>query len=209
MVFSVAMDSDPEAPRPFIEAAAPAHVSVIDRDHAVAGLFNMVNVPQAVWIDETGRIVRPVETAGVGENFRQGLDRETGAMAAEAVARNQAMRNVYLDALRDWVEKGPESRHVLDAEAARARIPLPDARIEEAHINFRLAQALLRRGREAEAEAPVARARDLHPASWTIWRQTAAKNARGLATHAEFFARVDATAPGGFYKPVDMDGMPE
>lgn len=208
-VITVAMDADREAARPHIEAAAPAHPSLIDGDHCVAGLFNMVNVPQCVWIDEDGRVVRPVETAGVGENFRDGLDRETGAMAPEAAARNAAIRVVYLDALRDWVANGPASRHVLDPKTARERVALPDDRVEEAHVQFRLAQGLLRRGRDAEAEAPIAKARELHPASWTIWRQTAAKNARGLATHDAFFARVDATEEGGFYKPVEMDGMPD
>lgn len=209
MVVTVAMDADAEAARPFIEGAKPTHVSVIDRDHVVAGLFNMVNVPQSVWIDETGHIVRPVEIAGVTEGFRDGLDRTTGVMAPEVIARNATIRRAYVDAIRDWVEKGAASRHALDAGRARARVALPDDRIEEAHVQFRLAQALLRRGRDAEAQAPVERARALHPRSWTIWRQTAAKNARGLASHAEFFARIDATAPGGFYPPVDMDGLPE
>ena len=209
MVFTVAMDSDPEAARPFIEGAKPTHVSVIDRDHVVAGLFNMVNVPQSVWIDETGKIVRPVEIAGATEGFREGLDRNTGAMAPEVVARNAAMRQAYVAAIRDWVEKGAASRHALDAGLARERMALPDDRIEDAHVQFRLAQALRRRGRDAEAQGPVERARALHPRSWTIWRQTAAKNARGLASHAEFFARIDATAPGGFYPAIDMDGLPE
>lgn len=209
MVVTVAMDADAEAARPFIEGAKPTHVSVIDRDHVVAGLFNMVNVPQAVWIDETGHIVRPVEIAGVTEGFRAGLDRTTGVMAPEVIARNAAIRRAYVDAIRDWVAKGAASRHALDSGRARARVALPDDRIEDAHVQFRLAQALLRRGRDAEAQAPVERARALHPQSWTIWRQTAAKNARGLASHAEFFARIDATAPGGFYPAIDMDGLPE
>lgn len=209
MVVTVAMDADREAARPFIEGAKPTHVSLIDRDHVVAGLFNMVNVPQAVWIDEAGHVVRSVEIAGVTEGFRDGLDRSTGAMAPEVVARNTALRRAYVDAIRDWVEKGSDSRHALAPDVVRARVALPDARVEEAHVLFRLAQALLRRGRTDEAAGPVERARELHPRSWTIWRQTAAKNARGLASHAEFFARIDATEPGGFYPPVDMDGLPQ
>jgi hypothetical protein len=208
-IITVAMDADPEAARLFIEDAGSTHLSLIDRDHVVAGIFNMVNVPQAVWIDEDGRVVRPVETAGMGENFRDGLDRKTGTMAPEAVAKNDAIRETYLAALRDWSAKGSASRHVLNAAQARARVALPDANVEEAHVHFRLAQALLRRDRADEAAAPVEQARALHPGSWTIWRQTAAKNPRGLASHPEFFARVDAAPPGGFYAPVDMDGMPE
>lgn len=208
-VITVAMDSDPEAARPFIEAANPGHASLIDRDHLVAGLFNLINVPQAIWIDEDGKIVRPPETAGVAEEFRHGLDRKTGTMAPEAAARNEKIRSVYVDAIADWVARGPDSRHVLNPAHARDRVRLPDASIEQAHVHFRLAQALLRRGRTDEAAIPIEKARTLHPDSWTIWRQTAAKNERGLATHDAFFARVDAAPAGGFYAPVDMDGMPE
>ncbi|MSO80064.1 MAG: hypothetical protein EXQ97_00060 [Alphaproteobacteria bacterium] len=207
-MFTVAMDADAEAARPFIEGEKPTHVSVNDRDHVVSGLFNMVNVPQAVWIDETGHIVSPVEIAGVTEAFRDGLDRTTGTMAPAVIARNVVIRHAYVDAIRDWVEKGAASRNAIDSGRERELMALLDDRIEEAHVQFRFAQALLRRGRESEAQGPVERARTLHPQSWTIWRQTSAKNALGLASHAELFARIDATAPGGFYPPVDMDGLP-
>ncbi len=39
----------------------------------------MINVPQAVWIDERGHIVRPTETAGVTDGFRK-MDTTTYAM---------------------------------------------------------------------------------------------------------------------------------
>ena len=42
----------------------------------------MVNVPQAVWIDEAGRIVRPPETAGSTDHFRV-MDPATRTLAAE------------------------------------------------------------------------------------------------------------------------------
>ena len=54
------MDSEADAARPWIEAAAPSYPALIDRNHRVAELYNMVNVPQAVWIDETGTIVLSV-----------------------------------------------------------------------------------------------------------------------------------------------------
>ena len=77
MVVAVAMDSRADAARPFIEAAAPTYLSLIDRSHHVAALYNMVNVPQAVWIDEQGQMVRPPEPAGAFEAFRA-LDKATG-----------------------------------------------------------------------------------------------------------------------------------
>jgi L-ascorbate metabolism protein UlaG (beta-lactamase superfamily) len=55
-VLAVAMDQ-PDAARPWVEAAKPAYPCLIDRDHLLADLYHLVNVPQAVWIDERGRIV--------------------------------------------------------------------------------------------------------------------------------------------------------
>lgn len=72
-IITVAMDADAEAARPFIEAAAPDYISLIDRDHRVAGLYNMVNVPQAVWIDESRQIVRPPEVAGTYDPSAPGI----------------------------------------------------------------------------------------------------------------------------------------
>src|SRR5215212_5278199 len=49
--------------RPFIEAAQPEHPSLIDTTHRLAELFGVVNIPNGVWIDEEGMIVRPAEPA--------------------------------------------------------------------------------------------------------------------------------------------------
>ena len=51
IVIAVAMDARVDAARSWIEDAAPTYPAVIDRDHRLAELYNMVNVPQAVWID--------------------------------------------------------------------------------------------------------------------------------------------------------------
>ena len=50
-VMAVALD-EPEAARPWIEAASPSYPCVIDREHHVAELYHIVNVPQAAWIDD-------------------------------------------------------------------------------------------------------------------------------------------------------------
>ena len=79
VIVAVAMDV-PEAARPWIEVAKPTYPCLIDRNHHVADLYNMVNVPQATWIDEAGCIVRPPENAGSSDAFRQ-MDRVTKQMA--------------------------------------------------------------------------------------------------------------------------------
>ena len=85
MVIAVAMDSREGDPLPWIEAAKPTYPTLIDREHRLAELYGIVNVPQAVWIDEAGRIVRPAEPAGAYEGFRK-MNRATREMP-EDVAR--------------------------------------------------------------------------------------------------------------------------
>jgi hypothetical protein len=204
---AVAMDARPEAARPWIEAARPSYPCLIDRDHRVAELYHMVNVPQAVWIDETGRIVRPTESAGAYEGFRA-MDRATRKVPDEVAEITSRAKRTYVEAVRDWVLRGPGSAHAFDPERAAAHLTLPDDDVARAHAHFRLGQYLARRGRSASAEAQFAEARRLHPDSWNIWRQTAGVDARGLAAGPEFWARVDALGRRRYYAPVDMEGMP-
>ena len=49
------------ASRPYIEAAAPEHPSLLDPTHRVGELLGVVNIPSVIWIDEDGVIVRPPE----------------------------------------------------------------------------------------------------------------------------------------------------
>ena len=206
-VIAVAMDHEVEAARPWIEAASPGYPCLIDREHLLAELYGLVNVPQAVWIDEAGRIVRPPETAGAYESFRA-LDLETMQVPEGAAAMSAEVRKRYLDALRDWAEKGAESRHVLTADEAAARLPQQGEDQARAHVLFRLGLWLGEHGRDDEAEAALAEAARLHPESWTIWRQAAPKDARGLAAGPAFWERVRALGDRPYYAPVELDGMP-
>jgi hypothetical protein len=207
-VLAVAMDARPEAARPWIEAARPSYPCLIDRNHHVAELYHMVNVPQAVWIDEGGRIVRPTESAGAYEGFRA-MDRVTRKVPDDVAAVTAQAKRTYVDAVRDWVVRGAASVHAFRPGQAAARLRLPDDRVARAHAHFRLGQHLLRHGHPAEAEVQFAEARGLHPDSWNIWRQTAAIDARGLAAGPEFWARVDALGSRRYYASVDMEGMPD
>ena len=49
--------------RSWIERASPTHPSLIDEHHHLGELYNMVNVPTVVWINEAGRITRPNDVA--------------------------------------------------------------------------------------------------------------------------------------------------
>ncbi len=204
VILAVAMDQ-PEAAKPWIDAATPKYPCLIDRDHHLADLYNLVNVPQAVWIDESGRIVRPPETAGSNDGFRQ-MDRSKFTMPDAALAERNRLKNLYLNAVRDWVEKGPSSIHALSAQQIAARLTQPDPAIAQAHALFRLGQYLLRAGQSEEAATHFAAAIRLHPDSWNMFRQTAGKDPRGLASGPEFWARVDALGERPYYAPIQIAG---
>ena len=202
VVLAVAMDQ-PEAARPWIEAAAPAYPCLIDRDHHLADLYNLVNVPQAVWIDEEGRIVRPPETAGSTDGFRA-MDRTTFAVPHAVIAERNRVKTMYFAAVRDWVLRGSASAHTLDESRAAAKLKVADATVAEAHARFRLGLQLLRDGQADEARTQLAEAIRLHPDSWAMWRQAAEKDKRGLASGPAFWARVDALGDRYYYAPVDI-----
>lgn len=201
-VLAIALDTA-DAARPWIEAAKPGYPCLIDADHHVAALYNLVNVPQAVWIDEAGRIVRPPESAGADDAFRS-MDRNTGAMPVEVQARRQQRKTAYLDAVRHWARQGAASVNALPAGEAIACLPQPSDAEALAHAWFRLGQHLQAHGQADEAQAAFARATALHPSSWAMWRQAAPKDARGLASGAAFWSRVDALGDRPYYPPADI-----
>lgn len=204
-VIAVALDT-PEAARPFIEGAKCTYPNLIDVDHHVADLYHIVNVPQAVWIDETGRIVRPAENAGQSNAFRS-LARSNSGLSPEQIAHRTGMKTAYADAVRDWVVNGDKSEHVFDAAAARAHLRLPDADAAIGHAHFRLARQLQARGREEEARQHFDEASRLHPNSWNIWRQSAKKEPSGFAAGEDFWARVDALGGKPYHLPIHMKGL--
>ena len=157
----------------------------------------MVNVPQAVWIDEAGRIVRPPENAGSTDHFRL-MDRATRTLAAEHQAARLAARAAYLDAVRDWVLTG---RHALPADAASRALPRITPEIALAQAHFRLGVWLRRHGNAAEGDAHLAEASRLHPESWNIWRQAADLDEVGKASGEAFWQRVQALGERPYYPP--------
>lgn len=166
-VITVAFDRCAEDARPFIERAAPTHPSLIDSEHIVADLYGMVNVPTVVWIDETGRIVRP-KTSEFGTDTFSGL---TGIEPGP-----------HLAAVRAWVKAGTLE---LDETAVREQDRVPTADDQLAKTEYALAWHLHQSGRNEAAERHFLRAGELAPLDWTVRR--AALPIRGLDPMGEPF----------------------
>ena len=204
IVIAVALESrGADAARPYIENAKPGYPCLIDVDHEVARLYNMINVPQAVWIDERGQIVRPTETAGVTDGFRK-MNTTTYAIPQPELEEMTTARRRYLDSIRDWVTYGAASKYVLGAGEARRRTPKFTPAVARAHATFRLGRYLVESGRRDEGLRVLANAAQLNPDAWTMWRQMSDLDAVGKAGGPEFWARVAALGEKHYYAPVDV-----
>jgi hypothetical protein len=179
--------SGPETSRPYIEAAAPRHPSLLDPEHRVDSLLGVVNVPSVVWIDEQGVIVRPPEPGwpGTGRRVPPGffeslprLGRAAGApqrtersVGYDAALTSGQSRTTYADAVRDWVARGPESPYALDAAEVVARSRPRPRSVSEAAAHFELAEHLWRAGSRERAIAHFTACHRLQPDNWTYKRQ--------------------------------------
>jgi hypothetical protein len=189
-----------EQARPWIERVRPSYPCLIDTEHRVSALYGMVNVPQCVWIDERGVIVRPPETAGSTDHFRR-MDLATRTLAPELLAEREAARRAYMDAVRAWVRTG---KHALPGDAARARLPVVTAEMAQAEALFRLGLHLRRAGRADEAAEVFAEASRLHPESWCIFRDAQVLEPSGFAGGPGFWARVNALGDKPYYPPPEL-----
>ena len=180
--------SGPDASRPYIEAASPEHPSLLDPEHRMDELFGVVNIPNVIWIDEQGVIVRPAEpgwpgTSQLPESFMRRFA-ERAKQQAEAEARGEAPRpNImqiiqsgqerptYPDAIRDWVHHGAASHFAMtpDEVVAASQPRPPEKSVAAAH--FELANLLWRRGDKPAAIAHFNECHRLQPENWTYKRQ--------------------------------------
>jgi len=154
VVISVAVDRSADAARPWIDAAHPTHPSLVDIRHRLADLYNMVNVPTVVWIDERGKIARPNDVAFGTDTFRH----ITGIQAA-----------THQDALRGWVRG---ELPVMSDDEVRALQSLPTESDQAARAEFGLGQWLHEQGRAASAARHFVAAGELAPHDFMIRRGT-------------------------------------
>jgi hypothetical protein len=154
-VIAVALDEDVDAVRQWALDEPPVPLTypvLVDRDHALAEAYGIVNVPTTVWIDEDGRIVRPPAIAPADDKFKDFTQIESA---------------LHHDALRQWVMDGVEP---MSDEEFAARTQAPSFELQLARAERRLAMHLLREGHEDAGNAHLARALELAPDDWTIHR---------------------------------------
>jgi hypothetical protein len=179
--------SGPEASRPYIEAARPEHPSLLDPAHLLDALFGVVNIPNVIWIDEQGMIVRPPEPGwpggrqelptnmveslpkvGRAKNAPKRPEASPGQMAIIGTGQD---RETYPDAIRDWVEHGADSRHALAPAEVVARSQPRPMGLSAGAAHFELANHLWRAGRRELALAHFRESHRLQPGNWTYKRQ--------------------------------------
>jgi tetratricopeptide (TPR) repeat protein len=122
----------------------------------VSALYNLVNVPTGVMIDEAGRIVRLDEGAYTRKYKAGALEFGT---------------DEYVPALRDWVEKGSASAYAKDERAMAEQLAARTPEQAQADAAFRLGVYFHDQGDAERADRYWQRAQELDPDSWNYHRQ--------------------------------------
>ncbi len=154
VVIAAAQDTAGDAvARPWYDRAKATFVTLVDENHSISSLYNLVNVPSAVWIDETGRVIR-IDEGAYATKHKMG-EFEFG-------------RDDYAAMVRDWVAKGAASVH------AKGNAVPELARSDQqalAEPNFKLGVYFHKMGDAPKADRYWAKAQQLNPASWNYHRQ--------------------------------------
>jgi hypothetical protein len=189
--------SGPEACREFIELAEPEHPSLIDATHQMEARFGIVNIPNVVWIDERGTMVRPAEPGWPGPTQYPDFIARRMRPSAEAAedheltpeeqrvrdeqrATADRLRNIisggqnrdaYPDAIRDWIENGAASEFVMSPDEVVARSQPRPMTASEGAAHFELGNHLWQAGKKDAAIVHFKEAHHLQPDNWTYKRQ--------------------------------------
>ena len=140
----------------WIEAGHPEYTVLIDKQHLVTKLYNMVNVPTAVWINEQGRIVRP---------------NEVGYSSNAGTSVHKVDTTEYINGLYDWVKLGEKSAFAMSEKELRERLTPQNPDWAMAATEFSLAEYLYQTGQGAAAIPHYKEAQRLNPENWNFKRQ--------------------------------------
>ena len=178
-IVTVALDVDADAAKVWIDQTKPNHPSLIDSAHRVDELFGVVNVPNSVWIDEQGMIIRPVEAAWPERDTAPDWQKMAGSAdipeqlreTMQLAANIRVQPKEYTTALRDWVDKGSKSQYALPPDEVIARSGPRGKAEAQAAACFELGQYLWATGKRDLAPKHWREAHRLQPDNWTYKRQ--------------------------------------
>ena len=178
-----------EAAGGVFDAANVTYTAIIDVDHTISSLYNFVNVPSGVWIDEEGRIVRWNE----------------GTYAAQhKLGTIEFGSDLYVPALKDWLEKGAESEYVWTPEEVAAHIIPRTDDAEKAEPTFKLGVYFQQQGDEERANKYWEESQRLNPDSWNFHRQDWSFTPSEAG--ANWLKKVQTLGDKPYYQPMDLPG---
>jgi len=192
-IVAVGMDAaGAEACRVYIENAKPEHPSLVDSTHEVAERFGVYNIPNGVWIDEKGIIVRPAEPANPRTERPTGRYQPIDGMPDhmnEIMGEASKIRVSvdYVDMLRDWVEKGADSEYALSPDEVVARSRPRDTSVAEGQAHFELGAHLWQAG---DKDGAVEHWREVHrldPDNFSYKRQAWSLASAGTGPFERFW----------------------
>jgi hypothetical protein len=142
------------------DRAKPTFITLIDAKHAVSSAYQFINVPMGIWIDETGRAVRPAEPSWT--------ESRTDTFGGKKIVVEGTQ---YVAGLRDWVKNGDKSVYSLSDEEFARRVKPRSAAEMEADASFKLAVFFHDSGNNELAAKYWQHAQQLNPDDWNYHRQ--------------------------------------
>lgn len=191
-LISVAEDTGgEEAAGEWFDRAKATYTQLIDEKHIVSSIFNMVNVPTGVWIDEDGYIVRPNETA-----YTSDIQFKVGAKTLQSKGTR------YVAALKDWVEKGADSEFALSRDEVVGRTAPRTSVQAIAETSFQLGVYFHGQGDETRANMYWEKAQELRPEDWNYHRQEWSFTPKQAS--ANWSKKFRALGDQDYYAPLDL-----
>ena len=172
---------------PWYDKAKVTYTALVDPAHTVSSLYQMVNVPTGVWVDETGKIVRAGEVAYSKQQHVLG----------QAIGDDR-----YAQGLRDWVERGEQSEYAIPADQLKSRIKVRNQNERLADAYFKLGAYFSTHGQSDLAAKNWQKSQELNPDNWNYHRQEWSYDKKKEMSN--WMAKVRKLGSRPYYDPVEF-----
>jgi peroxiredoxin len=172
---------------PWYDKAKVTYTALVDPTHTVSSLYQMVNVPTGVWVDETGKIVRAGEVAYSKQQHVLG----------QAIGDDR-----YAQGLRDWVERGEQSEYAIPAEQLKSRIKIRSENERLADAYFKLGAYFSTHGQSDLAAKHWRKSQEMNPDNWNYHRQEWSYDKKKEMSN--WMAKVRKLGTKPYYDPVEF-----